>query len=81
MLANLLLISLPMNFRENILLERKKRSLTQEAAARLLGIKRSCLASYEDGRAFPRLVILRRIVDGYEVPTADLYTFIFGNDN
>jgi transcriptional regulator with XRE-family HTH domain len=70
-----------MNFRENILLERKKRSLTQHQAAAFLGLKRSNLAAYEDGRAFPRLHSLRKIVDGYEVKTENLYCFIFGNDN
>lgn len=67
-----------MNFRDNILLERKKRSLSQEKAAELLGLKRSNLAAYEDGRAFPRLVSLRKIVDGYDIKTRDLYEFIFG---
>lgn len=70
-----------MSFRENILLERKKRSLSQEAAARMLRLKRSNLAAYEEGRAFPRLRSLRKIVDGYEVKTENLYDFIFGNDN
>jgi ribosome-binding protein aMBF1 (putative translation factor) len=68
-----------MNFRQNILCERSKRGWTQHVAADKLGIKRSCLASYEDGRAFPRLTILKLIVDGYEIKTADLYQFIFGN--
>lgn len=46
---------------------RKKKGLTQEQLAQQLGIKRSLLGAYEEGRAEPRLELLQRMADLFQV--------------
>ncbi len=50
-----------MNLNERIRLERKKLGLTQDQFAQQLGIKRSLVGAYEEGRAEPRLELLNRM--------------------
>jgi transcriptional regulator with XRE-family HTH domain len=46
---------------------RKERGLTQEAAAKMLGIARSTFANYENGIREPDNETLKHIADFYEV--------------
>ena len=46
---------------ENIRFLRKKINLTQQQFADLIGIKRSLVGAYEEGRAEPRLINLSRM--------------------
>jgi transcriptional regulator with XRE-family HTH domain len=50
-----------MNLNERIRIERKKLGLTQDQFAQQLGIKRSLVGAYEEGRAEPRLELLNRM--------------------
>src|ERR1700761_5837183 len=46
---------------------RKARDLSQEKAAQLLGIPRSRLGSYEEGRATPSPTLIPSLVDLYSI--------------
>jgi transcriptional regulator with XRE-family HTH domain len=61
-------------FRDNLIHLRQTLGLSQEEAARKIGIKRSRLASYEEGRATPGPDILVKICDGLSI--TDLYAFL-----
>jgi transcriptional regulator with XRE-family HTH domain len=50
----------------NIKLFRKKKGLTQEQLAEKLGIKRSLLGAYEEGRAEPSLQMANRMANLFE---------------
>ncbi len=52
---------------ENIKYLRKKAGYTQEQFAEVLGIKRSLLGAYEEGRADPRIVNLLKIAEVFGV--------------
>jgi len=57
---------------ENIKFLRKKQSLTQEQMSERLGIKRSLLGAYEEGRAEPNLNCLLLVSKLFEVPVEAL---------
>ena len=57
------------NLNENIRFLRKKKGWTQDKFSKKIGIKRSLVGAYEEGRADPRLNNLLKIAD------------IFGGDN
>ena len=81
-----------MHFGKNI---RKIRSLSQVAFAEIFGLKRSSIGSYEEGRAEPKLEIIIKIANYFnisvdslvnrEITVNELYNFHlpneFGNDN
>ena len=48
---------------ENIKFLRKRKGYTQETFAEAVGIKRSLIGSYEEGRAEPNLLTLKKIVE------------------
>jgi transcriptional regulator with XRE-family HTH domain len=56
-----------MNLNERIRLERKKLGLTQDQFAQQLGIKRSLVGAYEEGRAEPRLELLNRMAQLFQM--------------
>jgi transcriptional regulator with XRE-family HTH domain len=57
---------------ENIRVLRKKLALTQDQFANQLGIKRSLLGSYEEGRAEPKLELLQKIAEAFSISVDDL---------
>src|SRR6478735_7755008 len=57
---------------ENIRYIRKQKSLTQEQLAERIGIKRSLLGAYEEGRAEPSLTTIITIAKVLEVPVESL---------
>ena len=53
--------------KENIKFLRKQRSMTQGELADLLNSKRSLIGSYEEGRGVPKLPVIRRMAEIFEV--------------
>lgn len=53
--------------KENIKFLRKRRSMTQGELADLLNSKRSLIGSYEEGRGVPKLPVIRRMAEIFEV--------------
>jgi|SRR5581483_882875 len=51
----------------NLVKVRKTKNWSQEKAAQQIGIRRSTLASYEEGRALPRITLLPKIADTYGI--------------
>lgn len=47
---------------------REMRKLTQEEAAKRIGISTDTLGNYERGKSYPDIPILRRIEDTYGIP-------------
>ena len=54
-------------FSERLVKARKKRQLTQKAAAALIGIQASSLSAYEGGRKTPSVEIAMQIAKAYDV--------------
>lgn len=52
--------------------------LSQEEAAKLLGISKSTLQSYESGQTVPDILLSRKIEQVYQFPINFIF---FGNDN
>lgn len=63
-------------FSRNMISYRLEFGWTQEQAAKAIGIKRSRLGAYEEGRSFPQCDILIKIVKAYKIN--DLLQFITG---
>lgn len=63
-------------FISNIVLLRHKKDLTQERAAKKLGISRAALGAYEEGRNEPSLELLIKFSKFYRISLDDL---ILGN--
>jgi len=63
-------------FSRNMSATRKEYSLTQNDAAKKIGITRSRLGSYEEGRAFPNVDVLVKIAEAYKIK--DVIYFISG---
>lgn len=47
-------------------------NLTQEEAAKLIGVTKDTLSNYERGRSFPDVPIIKRIEDVYGVPYSSI---------
>lgn len=58
--------------KENMKFLRKQRAMTQGQLAGLLDSKRSLIGSYEEGRGVPKLSIIRRMAETFEVSMDDL---------
>lgn len=58
--------------KENMKFLRKQRAMTQGQLADLLDSKRSLIGSYEEGRGVPKLSIIRRMAEIFEVSMDDL---------
>ena len=56
-----------MSFAANLKKERRRRELTQQQAADLIGIKKSSLNAYEQGYAEPNIQTIKLIVTAYEI--------------
>ncbi|MEM6299098.1 MAG: LexA family transcriptional regulator [Bacteroidota bacterium] len=61
-----------MIFSQNLKYLRKEKSLTQVALAKELGLTRSSLAAYEEGRSEPKFATLKTIAEFFRVPLGDL---------
>lgn len=61
---------------ENIRILRKRLSLTQDQFAQQLGVKRSLVGAYEEGRAEPRLELLQKMAEVFSISVDQL----IGND-
>lgn len=57
---------------ENIRVLRKKLSLTQDQFAQRLGIKRSLVGAYEEGRAEPKLELLQKMAEVFCISVDEL---------
>jgi len=57
---------------ENIRVLRKRLSLTQDQFAQQLGIKRSLIGAYEEGRAEPKLELLQKMAEVFTISVDDL---------
>jgi transcriptional regulator with XRE-family HTH domain len=68
-----------MNFSDKMRQLRAGKEMKQRELADALGIKLSNLASYEEGRAYPKPEVLKRIVDYFGIanPEEELYKFLF----
>lgn len=51
---------------------REIKKLTQDEAARLIGISADTLGNYERGKSYPDIPVLRKIEELYEVPYSRL---------
>ncbi len=60
------------NLNENMRSLRKRLKLTQDQFAAKLDIKRSLLGAYEEGRAEPKLELLQKIAEVFDVSVDDL---------
>lgn len=58
--------------KENMRFLRKKNGMTQDRLANLLETKRSLVGSYEEGRGVPKLDMIRRMAEIFEVTLDDL---------
>ena len=58
---------------------RVNKGLTQEQAAKALNISTESLRNYERGKSFPRVSLIKRIEDVYELSYNDII-FIREND-
>ena len=47
---------------------RERKGLTQESAAKLIGISTDTLGNYERGKSYPDIPVLRKIEEVYEIP-------------
>jgi transcriptional regulator with XRE-family HTH domain len=66
---------------ENIRVLRKKLSLTQDQFAQKLGIKRSLIGAYEEGRAEPKLELLQKMAEVFGISVDDLIGKEFTGDS
>jgi len=57
---------------KNIRILRQQKGLTQQAFADKLGIKRSLLGAYEEQRAEPRIDVLQKISEWFDIPLENL---------
>ena len=65
-----------MSFAQTIKQIRKDRGWTQGEVSDMLGIKSATLASYEEGRAYPRFLDLKKFIEVYQ--PEDVCIFLFG---
>lgn len=63
----LILIVSMVNVNENIRFLRKKKGWTQEKFSQKIGIKRSLVGAYEEGRSDPRLNNLLKMCDVFSI--------------
>lgn len=56
---------------------RKGSNLTQAQLAIKLGVPKHNIGAYEDGRAKPPFDTLKKIIDFYEIPKNEVYSFLF----
>lgn len=47
---------------------REKKGLTQEEAAKLIGVGKDTISNYERGKSYPDVPVLRKIEEVYGIP-------------
>ena len=47
---------------------RERKGLTQDRAAKLIGVSVDTLGNYERGKSYPDIPVLRKIEEVYEIP-------------
>ena len=57
-----------LNARFTLRTARERKKLTQEEAARSIGVSVDTLGNYERGKSYPDVPVLRRIEEVYDVP-------------
>jgi len=60
---------------------RVNKGLSQEEAARLIGVGSDTLSNYERGITFPDIPVLKKIEEVYEVKYDDIIFLINNNEN
>jgi transcriptional regulator with XRE-family HTH domain len=65
---------------ENIRILRKRLSFTQDQFAQQLGIKRSLVGAYEEGRAEPRLELLQKMAEVFSISVDQLIGLDFSSE-
>ena len=60
-------------FGNNLRRLRKKNSLTQSSLAEFLGIETHNLNRIENGKSFPKIETLVKIINHFEIPTHELF--------
>ena len=68
------------HLQENIRFLRKQKGLTQGQLADKLGIKRSLIGAYEEGRAVPKLLVIQQISLLFELSIDQLLTIDLENE-
>jgi transcriptional regulator with XRE-family HTH domain len=66
---------------ENIRILRKRLSFTQDQFAQQLGVKRSLVGAYEEGRAEPRLELLQKMAEVFSISVDQLIGKDFTTDS
>lgn len=66
---------------ENIRILRKRLSITQDQFAQRLGIKRSLVGAYEEGRAEPRLELLQKMAEIFSISVDQLISQDFSQQS
>ena len=66
---------------ENIRILRKRLALTQDQFAQQLGVKRSLVGAYEEGRAEPRLELLQKMAEVFSISVDQLIGNDFATDS
>ncbi|MBL7863071.1 MAG: helix-turn-helix domain-containing protein [Cyclobacteriaceae bacterium] len=66
---------------ENIRILRKRLSITQDQFAQRLGIKRSLVGAYEEGRAEPRLELLQKMAEVFSISVDQLISQDFSQQS
>lgn len=64
--------SIPPKMHISLKMAREAKGLTQEEAARLIGVKPDTLGNYERGKTYPNVPILRNIEKVYGVPYSNI---------
>lgn len=65
---------------ENIRILRKRLSFTQDQFAQQLGVKRSLVGAYEEGRAEPRLELLQKMAEVFSISVDQLIGVDFSSE-
>jgi len=66
---------------ENIRILRKRLSFTQDQFAQQLGVKRSLVGAYEEGRAEPRLELLQKMAEVFSISVDQLIRIDFSTES
>lgn len=65
---------------ENIRILRKRKGFTQDTFAQELGVKRSLVGAYEEGRAEPRLELLQKMAELFHISVDQLISVDFSRE-
>ncbi len=59
---------------------RKKKKLTQDELALKIGVKRSLIGSYEEGRAIPKLSLIQEMALYFDISFEDMLNLDLSNE-